>query len=81
MNMIEAKPLEENAESWKRENWLFTSTVLAAGTQGQIEPICTHSKVVQKFELFSLPKPLFLVRSWYCWSLKAFTRQMRPKTG
>ena len=30
MNMLEAKPLDENAESWKRENRLLTLTVLAA---------------------------------------------------
>ena len=28
MNMLEAKPLDEKAKSWKQENRLFTSTVL-----------------------------------------------------
>ena len=31
MKTLEAKPFDQNAENWKRENRLFTSTVLEAG--------------------------------------------------
>ena len=34
MKTLEAKPFDQNAENWKRENRLFTSTVLAAGASG-----------------------------------------------
>ena len=42
MKTLEAKPFEQNAESWKWENWLFTSTVLAAGASG-LNRISTHA--------------------------------------
>ena len=35
MKTLEAKPFDQNAENWKRENRLFTSTVLVAGAPGQ----------------------------------------------
>ena len=35
MKTLEAKPFDQNAENWKRQNRLFTSTVLAAGASGQ----------------------------------------------
>ena len=35
MKTVEAKPFDQNAENWKRENRLFTSTVLEAGASGQ----------------------------------------------
>ena len=31
MKMLQAKPFDQNAENWKRENQLFISTVLEAG--------------------------------------------------
>ena len=31
MKTLEAKPFDQNAENWKQENRLFTSTVLEAG--------------------------------------------------
>ena len=34
MKTLEAKPFDQNAENWKRENRLFTSTVLEAGASG-----------------------------------------------
>ena len=42
MNTLEAKPFDQNAENWKRENRLFTSTVLEAGASGQ-NRIGTHA--------------------------------------
>ena len=42
MKMLEAKPFDQNAENWKRENRLFTSTVLEAGASGQ-NRIGTHA--------------------------------------
>ena len=44
MKTLEAKPfeLDQNAENWKRENWLFISTVLEAGASGQ-NRIGTHA--------------------------------------
>ena len=35
MKTLEAKPFDQNAKNWKRENRLFTSTVLEAGASGQ----------------------------------------------
>ena len=42
MNTLEAKPFDQNAENWKRQNRLFTSTVLQAGASGQNQ-IGTHA--------------------------------------
>ena len=36
MNMLEAKAFDENAENWKRENRLFTSTVLSDGAKSNL---------------------------------------------
>ena len=80
MKTLEAKPLDQNAENWKRENRLFTSTVLEAGASGaKSKSVRTHSDVIEQFDSFSLLKVLFLVRNWHCWSRKAFPRQMTPK--
>ena len=35
MKTLEAKPLDQNAENWKRENRLLLSTVLEAGASGE----------------------------------------------
>ena len=35
MKTLEAKPFDQNAENWKRKNWLFTLTVLAASASGK----------------------------------------------
>ena len=80
MNMLEAKPLDEKAKSWKRENRLFTSTVLVDDAPRQ-NPIGTHAlRSHRTVWLFSLLKLFFLFRNCHCWSLKPFTRQMRPQT-
>ena len=42
MKTLEAKPFDQSAENWKRENRLFTSTVLEAGASGQ-NRIGTHA--------------------------------------
>ena len=42
MKTLEAKPFDQNAENRKRENRLFTSTVLEAGASGQ-NRIGTHA--------------------------------------
>ena len=42
MKTLEAKPFDQNAENRKRENQLFTSTVLEAGASGQNQ-IGTHT--------------------------------------
>ena len=80
MKTPEAKPFDQNAENWKRENRLFTSTELEAGASGKIKSVRTHSKVIEQFDSFSLLKVLFLVRNWHCWSRKAFPRQMTPRS-
>ena len=41
MKTLEAKPFDQNAEYWKQENRLLTSTVLEAGASGQ-NRIGTH---------------------------------------
>ena len=48
--------------------------------QDKIEPVRTHSEVIEQFYSFSLLKLLFLVRNWHCWSRKAFPRQMTPQS-
>ena len=47
---------------------------------GKIESVRMHSEVIKQFDSFSLLKLLFLVRSWHCWSRKAFPRQMAPQS-
>ena len=42
MKTLGAKPFDQNAENWKRENLLFTSTVLEADALGQNQ-IGTHA--------------------------------------
>ena len=42
MKTLEAKPFDHNAENWKRENWLFSSTVLEADALGQTQ-FSTHA--------------------------------------
>ena len=42
MKTLEAKPFDQNVENWKRENRMFTSTVLEAGASGQ-NRIGTHA--------------------------------------
>ena len=42
MKTLKAKPFDQNAEKWKRECRLFTSTVLAPRTSGQ-DRIATHA--------------------------------------
>ena len=42
MKTLEAKPFDQNAEKWKRENRMFTSTVLEAGASRQ-NRIGTHA--------------------------------------
>ena len=81
MKMLEAKPFGQYAEIWKRENRLFTSTMLEAGASEQ-NRIGTHAlRSLKQFDSFSLLKLLFQVRNWHCWSRKAFPRQMTPKAG
>ena len=80
MKTLEAKPFDQNAENWKRENRLFTSTVLEAGASGK-NRIGTHAlEVIEQFDSLSLLKLLFLVRNWHCWSPKTFSRQMTPQS-
>ena len=59
MKTLEAKPFDQNAENWKRENRLFSSTVPAP--RGKIESVRTHSEVIEQFDSFSLLKLLFLI--------------------
>ena len=79
MKTLEAKLFDQNAENWKRENRLFTSTVLEDRPRGKIESVRTLSEVIEQFDSLSLLNLLFLVRNWHCWSRKASPRQMTPK--
>ena len=49
--MLEAKPFDQNAENWKRENRLFISTVLKARASGQNQ-IGTHALRSEQFDSF-----------------------------
>ena len=82
MNTLEATLLDEKAKSWKRENRLFTSTMLVDDAPRQ-NPISTHALRSHRtvwFVLFSLLRLFFHFRNCHCWSLKPFTHQMRPQT-
>ena len=48
--------------------------------RGKIEPVRTHSEVIEQFDSFSLLNVLFFVRNWHCWSRKAFPREMTPQS-
>ena len=78
MKTLEAKPFDQNAENWKRENRPFISTVLEAGTSGQnrigTQALRSHRPVWFVFAAQTL------VRNWHCWSRKAFPRQMTPQS-
>ena len=79
MKTLEAKPFDQNAEIWKRENRLFTSTVLEAGASGQ-NRIGTHALKRHRtvWFIFAAQGLVFFVRNWHCWSRKAFPREMTP---
>ena len=80
MKTLEAKPFDQYAENWKRENRLFTSTVHEAGASWQNQ-IGTHALRSHRtvWFVFAAQTLFFLVRNWHCWSRKAFTRQMTPQ--
>ena len=71
MKTLEAKPFDQNAEI----DCLHRPCSRPA-PRGKIESVRTHSEVTERFDSFSLLKLLFLVRNWYCWSRRAFPRQM-----
>ena len=75
MKTLEAKPFDQNAENWKRENRLFISTVLEAAPApwGKIESVRTHSEVIEQWDSFSLLKLFFLVRNWHLLVTKGFS--------
>ena len=76
MKTLEAKPFDQNAENWKREN----RPCSRPAPRGNIESVRTHSEVIEQFDSFSMLKLLFLVRNWHCLSRKAFPRQMTPQS-
>ena len=81
MNMLEAKPFDENVERLKRENRLFTSTVLVAGAprQNRTGPHALRKRPA--VWIVFVAQTLGSCYNWHCWLLKAFTRQMRPQIG
>ena len=81
MKTLEAKPFDQNAENWKRENLDCLHRPCSRPVpRGKIESVRTHSEVIEQFDSFSLLKLLFLVRNWHRWSRKVFHRQMTPQS-
>ena len=81
MKTLEAKPFDQNAENWKRENRMFISTVLEARRLGaKIESVRTHWEVIEPFDSFSLLKPFcFLLETDIAGHERLFLAKWHPK--
>ena len=80
MKTLEAKPFDQNAENWKRENRLFYIDRARGRRLGaKSNRYARTQKSSNSFISFSLLKLFFLVRNWHYSSRKAFPRQMTPK--
>ena len=80
MKTLEAKPFDQNAENWKRENRLFTSTVLEAGASGAKSNryACTQ-KSSNSFIRFRLSNSCFLLETGIAGHEKLFLAKWHPK--
>ena len=72
MKTLEAKPFDQNAENWKQENWLFTSTVLEAGVTAYSSPR-ENVDLAHKFAREFVHHP----RKWAPWC--SFSRGAYPR--
>ena len=79
MKMLEAKPFDEITESWKRENHCLHRLCSCQRRGPEAKPNC-YARNPEVIAQFDVAVAWTFVRSWYYWSLKAFNRQIRPKT-
>ena len=77
MKTLETKPFDQNAENWKRENWLFTSTVLEASASGQ-NRIGTH-KSSNSLIRFRCSNSCFLLETGIAGHERIFLAKWHPK--
>ena len=80
MKTLEAKPFDQNAENWKRENRLFTSTVLEAGASGQ-NRIGTHTLRSHRrvWFFFAAQNSCFLLETNIAGHERLFLAKWHPK--
>ena len=81
MKTLEAKPFDQNAENWKRENRLFISTVLEAGASGQnrigAHALRSHRTV---WFVFRCSNSCFLLETDIAGHERLFLAKWHPKT-
>ena len=80
MKTLEAKPFDQNAENWKRENLLFISTVLEAGASGQ-NRIGTHALRSHRtvWFVFAAQTLVFLLETGITRHERLFLAKWHPK--
>ena len=68
--------------NWKRENRLFTPTVLEAGASGAKSNRYARTQKSSNGSIrFRCSNSFFFfIRNWHCWPQKAFPRQMIPQS-
>ena len=80
MKMLEAKPFDQNAENWKRENRLFTSTVLEAGASGAKSNRCARTqKSSNSLIRFRCSNSCFLLETGIAGHQRLFLAKWHPK--
>ena len=81
MKTLEAKPFDQNAENWTRENRLFTSTVARGRRLGAKSNRYAHTQKSSKSLIcFRCSSSCFLLENWHSWSRKSFPRQITPRS-
>ena len=80
MKTLEAKPFDQNAENWKRENRLFTSTVLEAGASGAKSNRYAHTQMSSNSLIrFRCSNSCFLLETGIAGHEKLFLTKWHPK--
>ena len=80
MKTLEAKPFDQNAENWKRENRLFTSTVLEAGAAGaKSNRYARTQKSSNSLIRFRCSNTCFLLETGIAGHEKLFLAKWHPK--
>ena len=80
MKTLEAKPCDQNAENWKRENRLFTSTVLEAGASGaKSNWYARTQKSSNSLIRFRCSNSFFLLETGIAGHEKLFLAKWHPK--
>ena len=79
MKTLEAKPFDQNAENWKRENRLFTSTVLEAGSGAKSNRYARTQKSSNSLIRFRCSNSCFLLETGIAGHEKLFLAKWHPK--